>query len=120
GAIYDVNGTKDNGVAPWQHNFLTWSVGHAAELGFAGAGEFLDWLAPFELSLMTGWQTNPTHGYCWLEASAYRIQVKDAAGHWLPNFTAVYTATFPTLAGLKCNSPAMVDQVGVLEKRKSW
>jgi hypothetical protein len=114
---YDLNGGKRNGVAPWQHNFLTWSAGHAAELGFAGAAQFRDWLAKFEIGLMTDWQSNPTHGYCWLEASAYKIQVKDAAGNWLPSYTAVYGATFPTLAGLACNSPAMVSEVGRLEKQ---
>ncbi|MBU6478763.1 MAG: hypothetical protein KGQ32_12610, partial [Xanthomonadaceae bacterium] len=31
GPIYNMNGGNQNGVAPWQHNFLTWSAGHAAE-----------------------------------------------------------------------------------------
>lgn len=117
GPIYDVNGGTRNGVAPWQHNFLTWSAGHAAELGFAGAAEFRTWLAKFEIGLMTDWQNNPTEGYCWLEASAYKVQVKDASGNWLPTYTAVYAATFPTLTGLKCNSPEMVSAAGTLAKK---
>ncbi|MDE2270367.1 MAG: hypothetical protein KGJ94_00085 [Xanthomonadaceae bacterium] len=117
GAIYSVNGGKSNAVAPWQHNFLTWSAGHAAELGFAGAAEFRNWLAKFEIGLMTDWQNDPTHGYCWLEASAYKIQVKDASGNWLPSYAAVYAATFPTLVGLECNSPAMVAAVGTLQNQ---
>jgi len=112
GAIYGVNGGKRNGVAPWQHNFLTWSVGHAAELGFTGAPEFQNWLARFEIGLMTDWQNNPTQGYCWLQASAYNVQVKDATGNWLPSYTAAYAATFPTLADLACNSPAMLTVLG--------
>ncbi|HET8555197.1 MAG TPA: hypothetical protein VFL78_10250 [Rhodanobacteraceae bacterium] len=108
GAIYNLNGGKRNGVAPWQHNFLTWSAGHAAELGFAGAAAFRDWLAKFEIGLMTDWQSNPAHGYCWLEASAYNIQVKDKSGRWLPSYTAVYATTFPTLVGHVCNSSGMV------------
>ena len=119
GAVYSMNGGTHNGVAPWQHNFLTWSAGHAAELGFAGAAPFRNWLAKFEIGLMTDWQNNPTHGYCWLEASAYSIQVKDAAGNWLPSYTAVYAATFPTLVGLQCNSPAMVQAMGLL-KQQPW
>ncbi|MGH8114640.1 MAG: hypothetical protein ACREPS_06275, partial [Rhodanobacteraceae bacterium] len=95
-------------LAPWQHNFLTWSAGHAAELGFAGAAQFRDWLAQFEIGLMTDWQANPTQGYCWLEASAYTIVAKNSAGNWLPSYTAMYAATFPTLVGLSCNTPAMV------------
>jgi hypothetical protein len=119
GAVYKMHGHgKRNAVAPWQHNFLTWSAGHAAELGFAGAAEFRDWLAKFEIGLMTDWQTNRTQGYCWLEASAYKVQVKDSAGHWLPNYTAVYDATFPSLVGLACNSSEMVRAMGKMQKKR--
>ncbi len=118
GTIYSLHGGKGNSMAPWQHNFLTWSVGHAAELGFTGAAEFRNWLAKFELGLMTDWQSNPTLGYCWLQASAYKIQVKDASGNWLPSYTAIYAETFPTLTGLACNSPDMVAEVGKLEKKR--
>ncbi len=119
GAVYHVNGGKRNGVAPWQHNFLTWSAGHAAELGFAGAAAFRNWLAKFEIGLMTDWQNNPSDGYCWLEASTYKIQVKDASGNWLPSFTAVYAATFPTLRGLECNAPTMLAALGKLRKQSA-
>lgn len=117
GSLYALNGGMKNAGTPWQHNFLTWSAGHAAELGFAGAGAFRNWLAKFEIGLMTDAMNDPAHGFCWLEASAYTIQVKDAAGHWLPNYAAVYAATFPSLVGLKCNSPEMVAAMGRLEKR---
>ncbi|HET7561827.1 MAG TPA: hypothetical protein VFJ87_05555 [Rhodanobacteraceae bacterium] len=117
GAVYSTKGGKNNAMAPWQHSFLTWSAGHAAELGFAGAAQFRDWLAKFELGLMTGWKSDPTHGFCWLLASTYTAQVKDAAGHWLPDYTAVYAATFPSLVGLQCNSPEMVAALGKLQKR---
>ena len=116
GVVYPLNGGKDNGMPPWQHSFLTWSAGHAAELGFPGAATFRDWLAQFDIGLMTDWQANPTHGYCWLQASAYAVQVKDAAGHWLPSYTAVYAKTFPTLVGLACNSPAMLSALEKLQK----
>ena len=117
GAVYNVRGGKRNGLAPWQHNFLTWSAGHAAELGFAGAKEFRNWLAVFEVGLMTDWQNNPKRGYCWLQAAAYSIEVKDASGNWLPSYSAVYAANWPTLLGLACNSPAMVAELGRLRKK---
>jgi hypothetical protein len=117
GAIYGLNGGTRNGVAPWQHNFFTWSAGHAAELGFAEAIPLRNWLAKFEISLMTDWLADPSKGYCWLEASAYSIQVKDAAGNWLPNYAAVYATTFPTLTGLECNSPAMLAEVARLRNK---
>lgn len=117
GPVYDMAGGTRNGIAPWQHNFLTWSAGHAAELGFAGASQFREWLAKFEIGLMTDWQSNP-RGYCWLVASAYSIQVKDASGHWLPSYTAVYAATFPKLSELECNSSAMVAAMGKWRKQR--
>ncbi|WEN15364.1 hypothetical protein PY254_01400 [Rhodanobacter sp. AS-Z3] len=116
GTVYSMNGGHSNGMAPWQHNFLTWSVGHAAELGFTGAPEFRNWLAKFEIGLMTDWQHN-NGGYCWLDASAYNIQVKDSSGNWLPSYTAAYAATYPTLKALTCNSPAMVAALGSLTGR---
>jgi len=117
-ADYSLGGGTHNGIAPWQHNFLTWSVGHAAELGFPGAADFRNWLAKFEIGLMTDWQTDPA-GYCWLGASAYEIQVKDASGHWLPSYSAVYESTFPYLVGLTCNSAEMVAKIGQVE-RQPW
>ncbi|WEN15365.1 hypothetical protein PY254_01405 [Rhodanobacter sp. AS-Z3] len=116
GAVYGVHGGSSNGMAPWQHNFLTWSVGHAAELGFTGAETFRNWLAQFEVGLMTDWQ-HTSGGYCWLQASSYNIQVKDAGGNWLPSYSAVYAASFPTLSGLTCNSPPMLGELEKLRKR---
>ncbi|MGN6790218.1 MAG: hypothetical protein ACTHJP_11920, partial [Rhodanobacteraceae bacterium] len=43
--VYSLHGGEHNGVAPWQHNFLTWSVGHVADLGFADAIPLRNWLA---------------------------------------------------------------------------
>jgi hypothetical protein len=111
GAVYSMNGGTYNAMAPWQHNFLTWSTGHAADLGFTGAAEFRNWLAKFEIGLMTDWQGYSGRGYCWLQASAYSIQVKDASGSWLPSYTAVYAANWPTLTALACNSPAMLTEL---------
>jgi PKD repeat protein len=120
GHSYGVNGGTRNAMAPWMHNFFTWSAGHAAELGFAGAAELRDWLAKFEIGLMTDWQTNPTQGYCWLEASAYTLVVTEPTGKtYLPSYSAMYAATFPSLVGLACNSPSMVTAMGTLEKQ-SW
>jgi hypothetical protein len=110
---------RKNEIAPYQHSYLTWSANHAAELGFAGAVGFRNWLAKFEIGLMTDWIANPTHGYCWLLASQYNIRVQDTANNWLPTYAAVYAANFPSLAGLACNSPAMIEAMSKLEKQ-SW
>lgn len=99
-------------IAPYQHSYLTWAVNHAAELGYADAAEFRNWLAKFDIGLMTDWIADPTHGYCWLMSSAYNIRVQTDDGAWLPNYAAIYAANFPTLVGLACNSPDMVAAVG--------
>jgi hypothetical protein len=111
-------GDGGHSMSPWQQYFLTWSANHAAELGFAGAAAFRDWLAKFDVALMGGPQGSPS-GFCWLEASDYLLQVKDANGNWLPNFAAVYAAAYPTLAGLACNSPAMITAMGTLQNQ-AW
>ena len=38
---------------------------------------------------------------------------------YLPSYSAMYAATFPSLVGLECNSAAMVTAMGVLEKQ-TW
>jgi len=112
------SGVKSNyEIPPWHYAFLTWSAGHAAELGFAGAAEFRNWAAQFDIGLMTDWITDPTGGYCWLAASQYNIRVQDDAGNWLPSLAAVYAANFPSLVGLTCDSPAMIEALGELEKQ---
>jgi hypothetical protein len=120
GATYPVkdaagNATGQKGMAPWMHDFFTWSAGHAAELGFAGASDLLAWSSRMNIEVMTGWQSNPTHGFCWLKASGYTFVVKDAKGNWLPDYKAVYAATYPDLVGLACNSPAMVAAIAKQE-----
>jgi len=80
---------------------------------------FRNWLAKFEIGLMTDWQDDLAHGYCWLEASAYSIQVKDDSGNWLPSYTAVYAANWPDLVGLACNSPEMIKELGKLRKKRT-
>lgn len=122
GATYPVKDaagkpTGEKGMAPWMHDFFTWSAGHAADLGFAGAAPLRDWLSRMNIEIMTGWQSDPTHGFCWLEASGYIFVVKDANGNWLPDYKAVYAATFPNLVGLECNSPAMVAAMSKQEKQ---
>lgn len=119
GPVYNMNGGTNNAIAPWQHAFLTWSVGHAAELGFTNANAFLDWLSKFEIGLMSDWMANSTNGFCWLEASAYNVEVEDASGNFLSSYTQAYAASFPSLVGLACNSSAMVAAVAQ-QQSQTW
>lgn len=116
---YSANGGTHNGASPWQDDFLTWAVGHLMDQGFANAGQLLDWKARFQIGLMTNWINNPTQGYCWLEASAYALQAKDASGAYIGTFPALYQANFPSLYGLSCNSSSMISALGSLQN-KTW
>ena len=111
---YTVNGVPNSGAATWQDSFLTWEMGHLAEQGVPGAAALRDWKALFEVGLMTDALNDPTHGYCWLEASSYAPQFRDANQVQYTSFSQVYQVNFPSLYGLACNSPAMVTAMGTL------
>lgn len=116
---YSMHGGTHNAGSPWQDDFLTWAAGHLVDEGFSNASQLLNWTARFQIGLMTDWLSNKTQGYCWLVASAYALQVKNSSGAFLPTFSDVYKANYPSLYGLTCNSQAMVAALGTLQG-KSW
>ncbi|MFC5477603.1 hypothetical protein [Massilia suwonensis] len=91
------------GIAPWQDDFFTAAVGHAAELGFDGAKTLLSWKAKAPLLRMT----DPD--LCWINASLYSLNIRDSATTPLyATMAQAVAATQPAeLRGLACNSPAM-------------
>lgn len=97
--IYD----SKRGISPWQDDFFTSAVGHAAELGFAGAQNLLAWKAKAPLLRMT----DPD--LCWTSASLYILNVRDSATS--PLYTTMAEAAAASLApeqrALACNSPEM-------------
>lgn len=100
--VYPNNGNPRTGISTWQASFFTWSVGNLKDLGFAGADKLLDWVAPFQIDLMT------SPDYCWIEASAYQLQVRDTKDSPIYDSLAeVYAKTFPELQGIQCNSDRM-------------
>jgi hypothetical protein len=66
------SGTK-TGIAPWQDDFFTWSVGHLVELGFTNAKPLLAWKAKFPIARMTG------SGYCWIDGATYSLAIKPSS-----------------------------------------
>lgn len=108
-AIRYPRGSNDRvAIAPWQTDFFTWAVGHADEQGFAGARPFLNWLAPWQIQRMIGWETDADDGFCWLEASAYTLRLRDTRHSPIyADMDAVYRHSFPQLVGTRCNSDAM-------------
>jgi hypothetical protein len=61
------------GLAPWQDDFFTSAIGHAADLGFTKAQSLLAWKAKFPVSRMTG------DGACWIDGAIYTLTVRDSA-----------------------------------------
>ncbi len=63
----------NDGYAPWQDDFFTWSMGYLSELGFTKAAPILEWKAKFPVGRMTA------PGFCWIQASKYYFNFSDSA-----------------------------------------
>jgi hypothetical protein len=79
--VYTSPSGANTGMAPWQDDFFTWSVGHLVELGFEEAAPLLAWKAKFPVGRMTA------PGYCWIDGATYALEVR-------PSATAAIYATF--------------------------
>jgi hypothetical protein len=91
------------GIAPWQDDFFTSAIGHAAELGFEKAKPLLAYKSKFAISRMNG------AGACWIDASIYTLTVRTSStapffASMKDAYTASHTADFNKLV---CNSTAM-------------
>lgn len=97
------------GIAPWQDDFFTQSIGVASELGNSEATQFLRWKAKFPVSRMVD------GGYCWIRGAAYSVRVRDARTSPLyTSMTQVYQASFPsTFTSLACGSADMATNLGL-------
>ncbi len=89
------------GIAPWQDDFFTSAIGHAAELGYNGAKTFLAWKAKAPVLRMTQ--------MCWIDASLYSMNIRDSETS--PNYTTmeqvVAASQSEGFRALACNSSAM-------------
>jgi len=70
GSAVIYNGKR--GIAPWQDDFFTQALGHAAELGFDSARTLLSWKGKAPVVRMT----DPA--MCWIDASLYSMNIRDA------------------------------------------
>jgi hypothetical protein len=100
------NGT---GLAPWQDDFFTSAVGHAAELGFTKANALLAWKVRFPIQRMIG------AGACWIDGSIYAMTVRDTDSS--PFYTTMgqaYAASHtPLIGALACASSEMAAVFGL-------
>jgi hypothetical protein len=65
--------TDRTGIAPWQDDFFTWTVGSLVDLGFTDARPLLAWKAKFPVGRMMG------PGYCWIDGATYSLAVRPTA-----------------------------------------
>lgn len=101
---------KKTGVAPWQDDFFTSSVGYLAELGFKDAEPLLRYKARFPVGRMIG------EGACWMAAANYTYTVRSTpTAPFFDSIGQAYGATVgPEAAALPCGS----DQFAAATKRK--
>ena len=94
---------EGRGMAPWQDDFFTSAIGHAAELGFAGAKTLLTWKAKAPVLRMTD------ASMCWIDGSLYSMNLRDSK--LTPMYTSMaqaWTASRPVeFTSLGCNSTQM-------------
>jgi hypothetical protein len=97
------------GIAPWQDDFFTSAIGHAADLGFTKANTLLAWKAKFPISRMVG------AGVCWIDAAIYQMHVRaSTTGPYYDTigqaYASMHTADF---MALQCGSAAMASALGL-------
>jgi hypothetical protein len=102
--VYD----KGTGLGPWQDDFFTSAIGHAAELGFEKAESLLQFKIKFPIERMIG------TGSCWIGGAAYTLKVRDSESSPLYTTIAqVYKASDSKYTSTPCGSSAMAALLGL-------
>jgi hypothetical protein len=105
------------GLAPWQDDFFTWSIGYVQGLGDANALPLARWKGAFSVGRMTA------PGFCWVLGSAYTLRVRASANAgFYRSFGEVYDASLPAQIKRpignrqpKCASAEMASALGLDE-----
>lgn len=97
--VYD-DGT---GLGPWQDDFFTSAVGHAAELGYAQAKTLRDWKAKFSILRMVA------PNACWIDGAQYSVKFRDSAtSPFYTTMAQVYAASHTAeFTALPCGGAEM-------------
>ena len=100
---------SETAIAPWQDDFFTSAIGHAAELGFTKADALLAWKARFPIGRMTD------SSFCWIEGASYTLKIRDTNASPLYNsFSEAYRASHtPAFNALACASAEMASNLGL-------
>jgi hypothetical protein len=85
---YAIGYENGRGVAPWQDDFFTWTIGHLVDMGFASAAPLMRWKSKF----VTGRMSAP--GTCWIFGATYFLLVRDSeTAPFYNSFAQAYQAT---------------------------
>ncbi len=106
---YAVGYSENTGIAPWQQDFFTWSIGQLMDFGFDNATPFLDWLSTFQIGRMT----DPE--YCWISGATYSLKVREtSSSNFFTTMGETYRATIDSeIASLECASQEMASAFGL-------
>ena len=112
GAITDANALVYDGgvgIAPWQDDFFTMAIGHVAELGFPKAAQLLKWKSTFPVNRMVA------PGYCWIDASIYKIKLRDSAtsANYTTMAQAYQASQTAAITSTACGSTQMATAMGL-------
>lgn len=106
---YTLGYNNNRGLAPWQQDYFTWSIGYLNELDFSNAQPLLEWLSKFQ----TGRMIDPE--YCWISGATYSLNVRDnSQSDIYQTIGTAYRETIdPSIASLECASQSMADAFGL-------
>ena len=100
---YALGYSNKRGIAPWQDDFFTWSIGHLVEQDFTQAIPLLKWKAKFPVGRMTDQK------FCWILAAKYSLIVrKDIKSPIFQSLGEVYKFSVnKKIQDIKCASKDM-------------
>ena len=114
--IAQTDAPYDNGrgMAPWQDDFFTWSIGYVNGLGDVDARALARWKAGFPVGRVTA------PGFCWVLATPYILVVRPAVNaRYYGSLADAYRATLPNVlkrpsrGDLPCGSTEMAAALGL-------
>ena len=96
-------------IAPWQDDFFTSAMGHAADLGFTKANAILGWKAQFPINRMVD------AAGCWIDAAIYDIRIRNAENApFFSTYAEAYASSHTSIfSALACGSSAMASALGL-------
>jgi hypothetical protein len=105
---YAVVYNSSRGLAPWQDDFFTSSIGHLVDLGYDEAKPLLTWKSKFVVNRFIA------PGTCWLLASNYTWNIKDETGALYTTWEQMYkNSVSAPVTATECASQAMADALGL-------